>query len=177
MHCATTGPEIWEDTEGRIDIFVAGVGTGGTVTGTGEYLKSRHPGIRVVAVEPASSPVLSGGSAGPHKIQGLAPALSRPSSIPGYTTRCSPSGTRTPFHRPPHRTLRGRSGGHFSGAAAFAALELARQPENAGKTIVVSFPPRIRANGTCPPRYSPSRLWKGGGLWHASTPTTPPPPK
>ena len=97
MHCATTGPEIWEDTEGRIDIFVAGVGTGGTVTGTGEYLKSRHPGIRVVAVEPASSPVLSGGSAGPPQNPGIGAGFVPPVLDTGYTTRCSPSGTRTPL--------------------------------------------------------------------------------
>ena len=141
VHCATTGPEIWEDTEGRIDIFVAGVGTGGTVTGTGEYLKSRHPGIRVVAVEPASSPVLSGGSAGPHKIQGIGAGFVPPVRDTGISDQVFPVRDEDALST---ARLIGRCEGVLvgisSGAAAFAALELARQPENAGKTIVVLLP-------------------------------------
>lgn len=141
VHCATTGPEIWEDTEGRIDIFVAGVGTGGTVTGTGEYLKSRHPGIRVVAVEPASSPVLSGGSAGPHKIQGIGAGFVPPVLDTGTYDQVFPVRDEDALST---ARLIGRCEGVLvgisSGAAAFAALELARQPENAGKTIVVLLP-------------------------------------
>ena len=141
VHCATTGPEIWEDTEGRIDIFVAGVGTGGTVTGTGEYLKSRHPGIRVVAVEPASSPVLSGGSAGPHKIHGIGAGFVPPVLDTGIYDQVFPVRDEDALST---ARLIGRCEGVLvgisSGAAAFAALELARQPENAGKTIVVLLP-------------------------------------
>ena len=140
-HFETTGPEIWDDTEGKVDIFVAGVGTGGTVTGVGEYLKSKNPAVKVVAVEPASSAVLSTGVAGPHKIQGIGagfvPAVLNTAVydeiIPVTNEDAFAAGRRI-----------GRSEGVLvgisSGAAAWAALELAKRPENAGKTIVVLLP-------------------------------------
>ena len=141
IHRATTGPEIWRDTDGAVDIFVAGVGTGGTVTGVGQYLKSKKPGVKVVAVEPASSAVLSTGVAGAHKIQGIGA---------GFVPKVLDTGVYdeiiTVTNEDAFATGRriGRQEGVLvgisSGAAAWAAIELARRPENAGKTIVALLP-------------------------------------
>lgn len=140
-HYQTTGPEIWRDTDGQVDVFVAGVGTGGTMTGTGRYLKEQNPGVKVVAVEPADSPLLSGGTAGPHGIQGIG-ANFVPSVldtevfdavIPVTTQQAYEAG----------RLLGRREGvlaGISSGAALWAALELAKREEYAGKTVVVLLP-------------------------------------
>lgn len=140
-HAATTGPEIWEDTDGQIDIFVAGVGTGGTVTGIGAYLKSKNPRIRVVAVEPADSPVLSGGKPGPHKLQGIGAGFVP--SILNTQVYDEIIGVTTEEAFAAGRLLARREGilvGITSGAAIFAAAELAKRPENAGKTIVALLP-------------------------------------
>ena len=141
IHKATTGPEIWNGTDGKVDIFVAGVGTGGTVTGVGEYLKSKNPAIKVVAVEPTSSPVLSEGRSGPHKIQGIGagfvPAVLNTSVYDEIIRVENEDAFRT------GREIARNEGvlvGISSGAAAWAAIELAKRPENAGKTIVVLFP-------------------------------------
>ena len=140
-HRATTGPEIWEDTEGKVDVFVAGVGTGGTITGVGEYLKSKNPKIRIVAVEPADSPVLSEGRPGPHKIQGIGAGF-----VPAVLNTKSYDEIITVKNEDAFFTAReiGRSEGLLvgisSGAAAWAATELAKRPENAGKRIVVLLP-------------------------------------
>ena len=140
-HKRTTGPEIWEDTDGKVDIFVAGVGTGGTVTGVGEYLKSQNPNVKVVAVEPASSPVLSKGTAGAHKIQGIGAGF-----VPDVLN------TKVYDEIIPvtneHAFATGKQVGHkegvlvgiSSGAAIWAAIQLAKRPENKGKTIVVVLP-------------------------------------
>ena len=140
-HRESTGPEIYEDTDGKVDIFVAGVGTGGTVTGVGEYLKSRNPAVRVVAVEPASSPVLSSGQAGPHKIQGIGAGFVPDVLNTDIYDEVIPVSDEDAFAA---GRLIGRSEGVLvgisSGAAAFAAIELARRPENGGKTIVVLLP-------------------------------------
>ena len=141
IHRATTGPEIWEDTDGKVDIFVAGVGTGGTVTGVGEYLKSRNPGVKIVAVEPASSPVLSKGVAGSHKIQGIGAGFVPAVLDTGISDEISPVENEDAF-------AAGRRGGRkegglvglSSGAAVWAAIELAKRPENEGKTIVALLP-------------------------------------
>ena len=140
-HFATTGPEIWADTDGRIDLFVAGVGTGGTISGAGAYLKKQNPAVRIVAVEPASSPVLSGGAAGPHKIQGIGA---------GFVPKALDTGVYDEIIRVENeaafelgRELGRREGilvGISSGAAVWAAIELARRPENRGKTIVALLP-------------------------------------
>ena len=140
-HRATTGPEIWEDTDGKVDIFVAGVGTGGTVTGVGEYLKSRNPKVKVVAVEPAASPVLSKGVAGAHKIQGIGagfvPAVLDTKVydeiIPVENEAAFATGKKI-------GKTEGVLVGISSGAAVWAAIELAKRPENKGKTIVVLLP-------------------------------------
>ena len=141
VHRATTGPEIWEDTDGEVDIFVAGVGTGGTVTGTGEYLKSRKAGVRVVAVEPEGSPVLSKGTAGPHKIQGIGAGFVPDVLNTGVYDEVIPVSNENAFAT---GKLIGRSEGVLvgisSGAAAWAAIELAKRPENKGKTIVIILP-------------------------------------
>jgi cysteine synthase A len=141
IHRKTTGPEIWEDTDGAVDILVAGIGTGGTITGTGEYLKSRKPGIKVVAAEPDASPVLSGGNPGPHKIQGIGA---------GFVPRVLNTGIYDEIVRVQNedafaasRQLARTEGllvGISSGAALWAATEAAKLPENAGKVIVVILP-------------------------------------
>ena len=140
-HFETTGPEIWEDTDGGVDVFVAGVGTGGTVTGVGRYLKSKNPAVRVVAVEPKSSAVLSTGVAGPHKIQGIGAGFVPAVLDTGVYDEIIPVENDDAFAT--GREL-GRSEGVLvgisSGAALWAALELAGCPENAGKTIVVLLP-------------------------------------
>ena len=140
-HFETTGPEIWEDTDGGVDVFVAGVGTGGTVTGVGRYLKSKNPAVRVVAVEPKSSAVLSTGVAGSHKIQGIGAGFVPAVLDTGVYDEIIPVENGDAFAT--GREL-GRSEGVLvgisSGAALWAALELAGRPENAGKTIVVLLP-------------------------------------
>ena len=141
VHKATTGPEIWEDTDGEVDFLVAGVGTGGTVTGTGEYLKSQKPDVKVVAVEPETSPVLSKGVAGAHKIQGIGAGF-----VPDVLNTEVYDEIITVSNENAFATgkLIGRSEGVLvgisSGAATWAAIELAKRPENKGKTIVVILP-------------------------------------
>ena len=140
-HLATTGPEIYEDTDGKVDIFVAGVGTGGTVTGVGEYLKSKNPDVKIVAVEPASSPVLSKGEAGAHKIQGIGAGF-----VPDVLNTAVYDEVIAVENDDAFAAgkLIGKSEGVLvgisSGAAAHAAIELAKRPENAGKNIVVLLP-------------------------------------
>ena len=140
-HYLTTGPEIWEDTEGAVDIFVAGVGTGGTITGTGEYLKEQNPNIQVVAVEPADSPLLSGGKAGPHGLQGIGANFIPKVLNTEIYDEIIPvtSGQAYDMGRKLGKT-EGVLVGISSGAALYAAMELAKRPENEGKTIVVLLP-------------------------------------
>ena len=141
VHKATTGPEIWEDTDGKVDIFVAGVGTGGTVTGTGEYLKSQNPNVKVVAVEPASSPVLSKGTAGSHKIQGIGAGF-----VPDVLNTAVYDEVIAVENDDAFATgkLIGKKEGVLvgisSGAAVWAAIQLAKRPESKGKTIVALLP-------------------------------------
>ena len=141
VHMATTGPEIWEDTDGEVDFLVAGVGTGGTVTGTGEYLKSQKPDVKVVAVEPKTSPVLSKGVAGAHKIQGIGAGFVPDVLNTDVYDEIIPVSNEDAFAA---GKLIGRSEGVLvgisSGAATWAAIELAKRPENKGKTIVVILP-------------------------------------
>jgi cysteine synthase len=154
VHRSTTAEEIWRDTDGQIDIFVAGVGTGGTVTGVGEALKAKKPGLQVVAVEPDASPVLSGGNKGPHPIQGIGAGF-----VPGVLNtaiydeviRVKNDVTFTTARR--MATEEGLLVGISSGAATWAALELAKRPENAGKLIVVLIP-------SCGERYLSTALYE-----------------
>ena len=140
-HFDTTGPELWEDTGGRLDAFVAGVGTGGTITGVGRYLKGRDPGVRVIAVEPADSPLLSQGRTGPHGLQGIGPNFLPAALNTGVLDEVIPV-TQEQACRAA-RLLRAREGllaGISSGAALWAAMDLARRPEYAGRTIAVLLP-------------------------------------
>ena len=141
VHRTTTGPEIWADTDGKLDVFVAGVGTGGTVSGVGEFLKSRNPNVKVVAVEPAGSPVLSKGNAGPHKIQGIGAGFVPDTLNTKVYDEIIPVENEDAFAvgRALART-EGLLVGISSGAAVWAAAQLARRPENAGKLIVVLLP-------------------------------------
>ena len=141
VHLATTGPEIWADTDGKVDIFVAGVGTGGTVSGVGAYLKSKNPNVKVVAVEPASSPVLSKGTSGPHKIQGIGAGFVPETLNTDIYDEIITVENEQAFET--GRALARSEGllvGISSGAAVFAATELARRPENKGKFIVALLP-------------------------------------
>ena len=141
VHKATTGPEIWADTDGEVDFFVAGVGTGGTITGTGEFLKSQKPDVKVVAVEPADSPVLSEGRSGSHKIQGIGAGFVPDVLNTKVYDEIIPVANEDAFAT---GRLIGRTEGVLvgisSGAATFAAIQLAKRPENKGKTIVVLLP-------------------------------------
>ena len=140
-HMASTGPEIWEDTGGQVDIFVAGVGTGGTLTGVGRYLKSQNPAIRVVAVEPADSPMLSKGVAGPHSIQGIGAGFVPQVLDPGiYDEVIAVEGCDAFAAGREAGRREGILVGISSGAALWAALQLAKRPENRGKTIVALLP-------------------------------------
>ena len=140
-HFKTTGPEIWEDTDGKVDIFVAGVGTGGTLSGVGEYLKSKNPNVKIVAVEPAGSPVLSKGMSGPHMIQGIGAGFVPDTLNTGIYDEIIPVENEDAFAA--GRALARREGllvGISSGAAVFAAAQLAKRPENKGKIIVALLP-------------------------------------
>lgn len=154
VHRHTTAEEIWRDTDGQVDIFVAGVGTGGTVTGVGEVLKAKKPGVRVVAVEPEASPVLSGGQKGPHPIQGIGAGF-----VPGVLNTAVYDEVIRVSNNDAFSTARqmateeGLLVGISSGAATWAALELARRPENAGKLIVVIIP-------SCGERYLSTALYE-----------------
>ena len=140
-HRKTTGPEIWQDTDGKVDIFVAGVGTGGTITGTGSYLKEKNPSIKIVAMEPASSPVLSQGTAGPHKIQGIgAGFVPKILDTEVYDEIVTVENDTAFEYGKELAKTEGFLVGISSGAALYAAMEEAKKPENEGKTIVVLLP-------------------------------------
>ncbi len=141
IHRETTGPEIYEDTDGNVDIFVAGIGTGGTITGVGEYLKEKNPNVKIIAVEPASSPVLSTGKAGAHKIQGIGAGFVPKILNTGIYDEIIPVEDRDAFAT--GKQIGKQEGilvGISSGAAVWAAMEVAKRPENEGKTIVVLLP-------------------------------------
>lgn len=141
IHKKTTGPEIWNDTEGKVDIFVAGVGTGGTISGTGEYLKARNPQVKIVAVEPSASPVLSEGKGGPHKIQGIGAGFVPDTLNTGIYDEIIPVSNEDAFETGKEiARTEGVQVGISSGAALYAALELAKRPENEGKMIVALLP-------------------------------------
>ena len=140
-HRNTTGPEIWNDTDGEVDVFIAGVGTGGTITGVGEYLKSQNPDVKVVAVEPATSPVLSQGKSGPHKIQGIGAGFVPKALNTDVYNEIIPVENEDAFAT--GKLIAKHEGilvGISSGAALYAAIELAKRPENKGKTIVALLP-------------------------------------
>ncbi|HEY5584722.1 MAG TPA: cysteine synthase A [Ruminiclostridium sp.] len=141
IHRTTTGPEIWDDTDGKVDIFVAGIGTGGTISGVGEFLKSKNPNIKVIAVEPAGSPVLSKGTPGPHKIQGIgAGFIPQTLNTKIYDEIIAVENEDAFATGKELSKIEGLLIGISSGAAVWAATELAKRPENAGKTIVVLLP-------------------------------------